>query len=104
MDGLCFRGFRAGRVRVKTRRAFLPLAARPPFDEHPAAILIKLFAVLLFAVMSVLVRLSVKPCRRGRWCSPQRPCDLLVVLIYTWRGEIGSAVRTDGRWAISPVA
>jgi hypothetical protein len=59
MDGLCSRGFRGGGVRVKTRRALPSRSQARPFPHSMnirLAILIKLFAVLLFAVMSVLVR------------------------------------------------
>src|SRR3974390_1033140 len=69
-------------------------ATRPMNTVH--AILIKLLSVLLFAIMSVLVR----------WLGERGPLGpgvffrsafaiLPVALIYAWRGELMAAVRTE---------
>jgi drug/metabolite transporter (DMT)-like permease len=61
----------------------------------PLAIGIKLFAVMLFAVMSTLVRFVGESVPLGQVVFFRSVFAIVpVVLIYTWRGEIGSAVRT----------
>jgi drug/metabolite transporter (DMT)-like permease len=61
----------------------------------PLAIGIKLFAVMLFAVMSTLVRFVGESVPLGQVVFFRSVFAVVpVVLIYTWRGEIGSAVRT----------
>jgi drug/metabolite transporter (DMT)-like permease len=60
------------------------------------AILIKLVSVLLFALMSVLVRWLGGGIPLGQVVFFRSACALLpVVLIYAWRGELMAAVRTD---------
>jgi drug/metabolite transporter (DMT)-like permease len=59
------------------------------------AISIKLFSVLLFAVMSTLVRFVGESVPLGQVVFFRSVFAIVpVVLIYSWRGEIGSAVRT----------
>jgi drug/metabolite transporter (DMT)-like permease len=61
----------------------------------PLAIGIKLFAVMLFPVMSTLVRFVGESVPLGQVVFFRSVFAIVpVVLIYTWRGEIGSAVRT----------
>ncbi len=60
-----------------------------------AAILIKLLSVLLFAVMSVLVRSIGEAVPLGQVVFFRSAFAIVpVVAIYAWRGELGSAVRT----------
>jgi drug/metabolite transporter (DMT)-like permease len=59
------------------------------------AILIKLLSVLLFAVMSALVRFLGDAIPVGQVVFFRSLFAIVpVVLIYSWRGEIGAAVRT----------
>jgi drug/metabolite transporter (DMT)-like permease len=59
------------------------------------AILIKLLSVLLFAVMSALVRFVGDAVPLGQVVFFRSVFAIIpVVLIYAWRGEVGAAVRT----------
>jgi drug/metabolite transporter (DMT)-like permease len=59
------------------------------------AILIKLLSVLLFAVMSALVRFVGDAVPVGQVVFFRSVFAIIpVVLIYAWRGEVGAAVRT----------
>lgn len=60
-----------------------------------AAILIKLLSVLLFAVMSVLVRYVGDKVPLGQVVFFRSAFAIVpVMVIYAWRGELGAAVRT----------
>src|SRR4030081_3389184 len=60
------------------------------------AILIKLVSVLLFAVMSVLVRWLGDRVPLGQVLFFRSAFAILpVLLFYSWRGELMAAVRTD---------
>src|SRR4030088_2768865 len=60
------------------------------------AILIKLVSVLLFAVMSVLVRWLGDRVPLGQMVFFRSAFAILpVLLFYAWRGELMAAVRTD---------
>jgi drug/metabolite transporter (DMT)-like permease len=60
------------------------------------AILIKLLSVLLFAMMSVLVRWLGDKVPLGQVVFFRSAAAILpIALIYAWRGELMSAVRTD---------
>ncbi len=60
------------------------------------AILIKLLSVLLFAIMSVLVRWMGERVPLGQVVDFRSAFAILpVVLIYAWRGELWMAVRTE---------
>ncbi len=60
-----------------------------------AAILIKLLSVLLFAVMSVLIRSVGEAVPLGQVVFFRSAFAIVpVIVIYSWRGEFGEAVRT----------
>ncbi len=66
------------------------------------AILLKLIAALLFAVMSVLVRCLGERYPVGQIVFFRSAFAILpVVMIYAWRRELMAAIRTAGRGGIS---
>lgn len=60
------------------------------------AIFIKLLSVLLFAMMSALIRYVGETTPVGQVVFFRSICAIVpVVLVFAWRGELGAAVRTE---------
>jgi drug/metabolite transporter (DMT)-like permease len=81
-----------------------------PLMNVPAAIGIKLISVLLFAVMSALIRYVGQTVPLGEVVFFRSAFAIIpVVLVYAWRNELGAAVRTNrpfghlGRGTISVI-
>src|ERR1700688_5031870 len=95
MDGLCARRFRhVARHAIGLRP--IPARRKTPLSMNlRLAISIKLLSVLLFAVMSALVRFVGETFPLGQVVFFRSAFAILpVVLIYAWRGELAGAVRT----------